>query len=129
MKSENSVSLEIFKFSVETSSFKSSRTLNILDQLSSSQVLIRFSLFSSISILNLTQTVNLEVSNFHKIKFISHLIRTMIKIKILTVIKIVTEIMIETEIETEIKTEIMNMKIEAEVKIMIKDSDSIAMSV
>ena len=103
--------------------------LNISDQLSLLQILIRFSLFNSISISDLTQTANLKVSNLHEINSILHSIRTMIKIKILTIIKITAEIMTETEIETETETVIMIIKIKAEVKIMIKDSNSIAMSV
>ncbi len=126
MKSENFISLKIFKYLVETSSFKSSRTLNISNQVSLLQMLIRLSSFISISIKNLTQTTDLEVNNSHKINSISHLIRMMIKIKILTVIEIMIEIITETEIkETETEIIIMIMKTEAEVKITIEDSDFI----
>ena len=125
MKLENSANLKIFEFSVEILLFKSSKMLNISDQLLSLQTLIRFSLFSSISTSDLTQTADLEVSNSHEINSISHLIRTMIKIKILTVIEIVTEIVIKTEIKTETETEIVNIKIKVEVKITIKNSDFI----
>jgi len=93
-------------------------------------MLIRLSLFISISIKDLTQTADLEVNNSHEINFISHSIRTMIKIKILTIIEITAEIMIKTEIEeTETETVIMIMKTEVKVKIMIKDSDFTVTSV
>jgi len=129
MKSESSADLEIFEFSVGTLLFKSSKMLNISDQLLLLWILVKLSLFSSISISDLTQAADLEVSNSHEINSTFYLIRTMIKIKILTVIEITAEIMIKTKIETETETETVNMKIKTEVKIMIKNSDSIAMSV
>ncbi|SRR6266487_5398153 len=131
MKSENFTDLKIFEFLIKTLLFKSSKSLNISDQLLLLQILIRLSLFNSISTSDLTQTDNIEVSNFHKINLISHLIRIMIKIKISAVIEIMIEIMIKTEIkrETEIKIMIMIMKTEAEVKIIIKDSNFIIISV
>ena len=67
--------------------------------------------------------------NSHKINSTLHLIRTMIKIKISAIIKITAEIIIKTEIETETETVTVIMKIKAEVKIMIKNSDSIATSI
>ena len=126
MKSENFVSLEIFKLSVEILLFKSSRMLNISGQVSLLQMLIRLSSFISTLIKDLTQIINLEVNNSHKINSILHLIKTMIKIKILTVIETAAEIMIKTEIKkkAEIKTMNVIMKIKVKVKITIKDSDS-----
>ena len=91
------------------------------------QILIRLSLFNSISISDLTQIDNLEVNN-HKISSILHQIKMMInKSKILTIIETVTEIMIKIEIKKKTETEIISMimKIKVKVKIMIEDSDSI----
>ena len=129
MKSESFADLEIFEFSVRTLLFKSSKMLNISDQLLLLWILVKLSLFSSISISDLTQAADLEVSNSHEINSTFYLIRTMIKIKISTVIEIMTEIMIKTEIKTETETEIINMKIKVKIKITIEDSNSIAMSV
>ncbi len=93
-------------------------------------MLIRLSLFISISIKDLTQITDLEVNNLYKINSISYLIRMMIKIKILTVIKIMIKIITKTEIkETETETVIMIIKIKIKVKIMIKNLDSITISV
>ena len=129
MKSENFADLKIFKYLIKISLFKSSRILNISNQVLLFQMLIRLLLFILILIKNLTQIINLEVNNLHKINSISHKIKIMIKIKILIIIEIMTEIIIKTEIETETEIMNMNMKIKTEIMIMIKDSDFIIISV
>ena len=122
MKSENFISLKIFKFLIEILSFKFSRMLNISDLLSSVSIQIRFLLFN-LSLIFLIQIDNLEVSN-HEINHIHFLIshKIIIKIKISTIIKIRTEKEIKTKIKTETETEVIItiMKIKIKVKIIDK---------
>ena len=96
--------------------------LNISGLSSSASTQARLSSFNSFLIL-LAQINDLEASN-HKINHIHSLTshKTIIEIKILTIIKIRAEKEIKAEIEAETETEIVitAMKTEAEVKIIDK---------
>ena len=118
-KSENFISLKIFKFLIEILSFKFSKTLNILDLSLLISTWIRLSLFNSFLIF-LIQIDDLKISN-HEINCIYFLIsyKTIIEIKISTIIKIRAEKKIKTEIKTKTETEIIIAIIKIKIKVKI----------